>query len=264
VVVGDQVSVPFTGNVLFNNVTVSVTPGLPKTAGHHLAAGTGVPFTVNITNNGAAPQLFFIDARLNTSTALALATQFGTSGTVSLPLRSYIYWLVPTQTSTVSVAATGSLPIMFDYSPAIGDPDLESFGSGCSTSPSASYTPSGGSVAAGLWNAYPDECGPYPGPAPSGTASIAMTATAKAFDSAVTSDTSDFWLEVLDPSAPFAPIQINPGASATINVTITPSGPSGTVVSGALYVDVFVDNVPAYGQDSGDELAVFPYEYTIK
>ena len=47
-------------------------------------------------------------------------------------------------------------------------------------------------------------------------------------------------------------------------MTITPSGASGTVVSGTLYVDDFVSNVPPYGQIAGDELAALPYSYTIK
>ena len=48
-------------------------------------------------------------------------------------------------------------------------------------------------------------------------------------------------------------------------MTITPAGAKGTVVVGDLYVDDFDSNVPppAYGQQSGDELAAFPYTYTI-
>jgi hypothetical protein len=93
---------------------------------------------------------------------------------------------------------------------------------------------------------------------------MAMTATTKAFDPAVTSDTSDIWLAATNPAAAFSPIVINPGQTATINVTITPAGAAGTVVSGNLYVDDFVDNVPPYGQIAGDELAALPYAYTIK
>ena len=50
-----------------------------------------------------------------------------------------------------------------------------------------------------------------------------------------------------------------------MNVTITPSGPAGTVVSGNLYVDDFDSNVPppVTSQTSGDELAAIPYTYTI-
>jgi hypothetical protein len=36
------------------------------------------------------------------------------------------------------------------------------------------------------------------------------------------------------------------------------------VVSGHLYADVFDGNVPPFAQEGGDELAAFPYTYTIK
>jgi hypothetical protein len=38
---------------------------------------------------------------------------------------------------------------------------------------------------------------------------------------------------------------------------------SGTVVSGNLYVDDAVDHLPISGSESADELAAFPYEYTV-
>ena len=160
-----------------------------------------------------------------------------------------------------------SLPTMFDFSPAAGDPDLASSAPGtnplCSTSPSGSYSPAGGSVTAGVWVVVPAECGPFGTAAPAGTVSVSMTATTKAFDPAVTSPVGDFWEAAVNPDAPFSLFVIQPGQSATINVTITPSAPAGTVVSGNLYVDVFDGNVPPFGQVAGDELAALPYSYTI-
>ena len=90
------------------------------------------------------------------------------------------------------------------------------------------------------------------------------TVTTKSFDPAVTSDTGDIWLAATNPAASFAPIVLNPGQTAVIDVTITPSGASGTQVAGNLYVDDFVSGVPPYGQISGDELTAIPYAYTIK
>ena len=264
-VVGDEISQPFTGNIKFNNVSVSAA-GLPDSLDTQLAAGTPVTVPVTITNNGAAPEDFFIDPRLNSSATLTLATQFGTSDTVPLPAVSNPFWLVPTQTSSVSVTDSSTLPTMFDTGPNAGDPDLASSSFGgplCSTTESVNYTRLGGTVTAGIWFALPAECGPYPGPAPAGTATMNATATAKAFDPAVTSDTGDIWLAATNPAATFSPIVINPGQTATINVTITPSGSSGTQVSGNLYVDDFINNVPPYGQIAGDELAALPYAYTI-
>jgi hypothetical protein len=92
---------------------------------------------------------------------------------------------------------------------------------------------------------------------------MAMSATFKAFDPAVTSDTGDLEQAAVDPATNYSPAVIQPGQSATIHVTITPSGPAGSVVSGTLYVDDFLTDVPPYGQESADELAAVPYTYTI-
>ena len=224
---------------------------------------------VTITNTGAAPEDYFVDPRLNGTQTFTLAS-FGAPNPITLPNTDGVpAWLVPTETSSVHVTQTSSLPTMFDWGIDPGDPDLSSAPSGpgplCSTSSSGSDTPPGGLVGAGFWFASPSECGPYPGPAPAGTATVTMTAQAKPFDPAVTSDTGDIWPASIDPSTAFSPIVINPGQTATVNVTITPSGPKGTVVSGNLYVDDFDTNVPppVTSQTSGDELAAIPYTYTI-
>jgi hypothetical protein len=257
--VGNEISEPFFGNIQFNRVSASAA-GLPNSASTKLAAGTPVTIPVTITNNGAAPEDFFIDARLNKTAALVLAP-LNKATDLTLPfVGNPPFWLVPTQTSSVSLSQTSSLPTMFDFGPDPGDPDLtNSRTAKCSTTPSASYTPAGGSVTAGVWFALPSECGPYAGPAPAGTASLSLTAHTKAFDPAVTSGPGDLWS-----SGQFTPVVIGAGQTATINVTIKPAGASGTVVHGTLYVDDFVSNVPPYGQLAGDELAAFPYTYTIK
>ena len=280
-VVGDEISQPFTGIIQFNAVR-AVAAGLPDSARYKLAAGKAVTVPVTVTNNGAAPEDFFIDPRLDTTAALVLAPL--APNTVTLPMASYFpEWSVPTETSSISLSQTSSLPAMFDFSPYPGDPDLVSATSGsgplCADSESASYSPSGGTVTAGVWSAGPTECGPYataatPGfpAAPSGTATITMTAETREFDPAVSSVTGDAWqLLAVDPgafapsttSAGFTPVVVNPGQTAVIDVTITPSGSNGTTVNGVLYVDDFAGGVPPYGQTSGDELAAIPYSYTI-
>ena len=70
-------------------------------------------------------------------------------------------------------------------------------------------------------------------------------------------------LASINPAAPFSPVIVNPGQTATIDVTITPSGAAGTVVQGNLYVDDFVSGVPPYGQETGNEVSSIPYEYTV-
>jgi len=267
-VVGNELSEPYTGSVVFNNTSASAA-GLPDSASTTLASGTPVTVPVTVTNNGAAPESVFIDARLNTTQSLTLANF--ASGTVALPLAvAFPTWLVPTETSSVSVAQTSSLPAMFDVFPAPGDPDLASSapGSGplCADTASVSYTPPGGTVTAGLWESAPTECGPYQvGGAPAGTATDTLTVQTKAFDPAVTSATGDLWAQSLSPSSSATPVTVNPGQTVTINVTITPSANSGSVVSGNLYVDAADLRLapPAYGQSSGSELSALPYEYTV-
>jgi Subtilase family/Peptidase inhibitor I9 len=267
-VVGNEVSQPFTGSIQFNRVKAEA-HGLPNSVSQKLAAGAPITIPVTVTNDGAAPQEFFVDARLDATQDLTLPVQLGTSDSVALPNLSLgaPVWLVPTQTSYVTVSQTSSPPAMFDFSPFPGDPDSASSSSAlCGTSESASYGPPGNTVTAGYWFASPEGCGPYPGPAPSGTATLSMIAHTKGFDPAVTSAPGDLWTASINPTAlaTFSPVLINPGQTGTIYVTITPSGAPGTVVRGTLYVDDFVSGVPPYLQVSGDELAAFPYAYTIK
>jgi len=266
-VVGDEISQLFTGTIQFNSVRVTGS-GLPHSAGDALVAGIQVTYPVTITNTGVAPEDYFVDPRLDTTSSLVLAPQ--TEDTVALPMTvpNYPSWLVPTQTSSISVSQVANQPAMFDFSPYPGDPDLVSAGSGsglCSDNESGSYGPPGGTVTAGAWTAGPSECGPYGASAAAGSATIKMTAQTKAFDPNMRSTTGDLWLAALDPTALglISPLTINPGQSAVIQVTITPSGPNGTVVSGTLYVDDLTYGVPPYGQVSGDELAAIPYSYTI-
>ena len=265
-VVGDEISQQFTGNVAFNKTSASAA-GLPNSTGTTLPAGVPVTVPVTVTNTGAAPEDIFVDPRLTSTTTLTLAPFSQASG-LSLPLVvGSPVWFVPTETSGVSVTGVASLPISFDFGADQGDPDVasETFGPQpqCSTAPSASYTPTSSAVTQGFWFATPSECGPYPAGAPAGTVSMSASATTRAFDSAVTSSTGDIWPASTNPATTFSPVVLHPGQSTTIQVTITPTGPAGTIVHGDLFVGSFSSNVPPYGQQGGDELSDLPYSYTI-
>jgi hypothetical protein len=56
---------------------------------------------------------------------------------------------------------------------------------------------------------------------------------------------------------------IEPGQTATIDVTITPSASPGALVSGDLYVDDLAGPLASSGQTAGDELIALPYKYTV-
>jgi hypothetical protein len=263
---GNELADSYTGSVKFNVATAKAS-GLPDSSRVTLAEGTPVTIPVTIKNNGPEPEDFFVDPRLNSDTVLPLASF--TSDTVNLPMNgAFPVWVVPSETSALWLSQTSSVPGMFDFEPAPGDPDLSSSsttpGSLCSTSESAFYAPSGGSVTPGEWLAGPSECGPYAAAAPAGTATITATAITKKFDPAVTSTTGDLWTASGTGQFAVNPVVIAPGASATIHVTITPSAePVGTVVRGTLYVDDLLAAIPPYSQLSGDEVDAIPYEYKV-
>ena len=273
-VVGDELSQPFTGTIQFNAVSAWAR-GLPNSARYKLAAGVPVTVPVIVTNSGVAPEDFFVDARLDTMSTITLAALY--PNTVSLPMTTPYFptWFVPSETSSLALSQSATVPAMFDFSPYTGDPDQASASSGlgdlCAGNASASYSPPGGTVTAGLWNAGPTECGPYsatatPPAASAGSATIDMTAETKTFDTSVTSNTGDFvWLASVNPAdlGSFKPVVVNPGQKAVIDVTITPSGTSGTLVQGTLYVDDYIGNLPPYGVFGADELTAIPYSYQI-
>jgi hypothetical protein len=263
-IVGDQVTQPFTGNILLNQVAASA-PSLPTSASTTLPAGVPVTVPVTITNNGAAPDFFFVDARLNTVMSLPLASQEppNSASGYTLPLTSaQPVWLVPTETSALATTATANVPIEYDYDPQAGDPDL--YGAPTTANNAAgSYTPSGGTVTPGYWFASPTELGPYNAAAAAGVVNMTMTATMKCFDPAVASPTGDFWIYSTGNGPAFNPIVLNPGQSTTVDVTITPAGTPGTVVSGTLYVDDYMGAVPPYSSTAGNEVAGLNYTYTV-
>jgi hypothetical protein len=235
--------------------------GLPDSPADTLT-GTA---TVNVTvhNDGTAPEAYFVDARLSTSAFYNLAALTG-SGTIA-PLNesdNVPVYLVPTGTTSLEMAAatSGSELIQFDSSSPAGDPDIASTQALTAT---ASF--SANPVTQGEWSIAPTTVGPFgtTGATPEAV-DTAMGATTPAFDPAVNSPLGDMWQLSLDPSLPFGALIVPPGQSGTIPVTITPSGPPGTVVSGTLYVDdvslVLLDFFPV---PNGNQVAAFPYTYTI-
>jgi Subtilase family/Peptidase inhibitor I9 len=292
-----DVTNPVSGNELFQSFTakvaydkVKIHASFPNGTNTKLKAGVPVNVPVTITNTGTQAETYFADGRLNTSGTIPLVELSGNATTpLPVPVGVNPIWLVPTETNQLTLTATADQPVNADFFYNSGEPDVYSgaVGNGATVQVNAKE------VSPGLWVTDIGQSGPFSGPAPAGTVTASVQARGNLFDPAITSTTGDIWQEGVDPSAdpaiaatlkahgldvtrmrngdkpssapadvapdPTGPITLAPGQSATIIVTITPAGDPGTVVKGTLYIDDF-NNLT----DGGDELAAFPYAYTIK
>ncbi len=270
---GLEVSEPFMGTIAFNQVNVASNLPLGDTS---IESGTTQKYTVDVTNTGNAPQEFFVDPRLNHLATINLLDQNfpPTAANMTLPLPAgleFPYYAVPSQTTQLRASISGSAPVTFDLQYFLGDPDVSPVvknglsGAESTASDSANVTLNEPAVSSGWWLFNPDEIGPFPpAGAPPVTASAQVSAVTQAFDPWMTSSTGDMWSAFNGLSSGFSPIYLAPGASATITVTITPSGPAGTTVSGTLYVDDYTLGTEFFdGPVGSDELAAIPYSYTV-
>jgi hypothetical protein len=266
-VVGNEISQPYSGSVKLDNTGITIA-GLPDTQNAQLQANTPVVVQLQVTNSGRAPQALFFDPRLNQTTSINVANVNPPPSSAGYPLPltgGSPQWIIPTQTRSVKLSATATLPVMFDYGPFQGDPDLVGNPAKNNTA-AGSYTPTGGTVQPGFWFASPSEIGPYPGPAPAGLVNMSLVATTKAFNTNITSPGGDLWQAAVDPNvlSTFQAFVVGPGETVTVPVTITPTGARGTKVSGMVYLDALENGVPPYGEPTGDEVAAIPYSYTIE
>ncbi len=280
-VTGTEVADPFTGNVAFTAAGTEV-PAKLLPQGRTLAMDQSVIVPVTITNTSNAPQDYYLDPRLDKIATLALTplsysanqpVQIGTAAS-ALPLSSSAgqsLYFVPSESSSVTVRQTSTVPAMTDLAPASGDPDTGlaalSSSSLCGLSAQVSYTPADGLVASGGWLPEPTECGPFRWAAPPGTATDTVIVTTAGFDPTVSTATGD--LEQLAQSASAGnkalthAVELQPGQSATVNVTFKPAGRAGTTDTGTLYLDALQSGVPPAGQLSGDEVAALAYSYKV-
>jgi Subtilase family len=255
---GQVLSSAYSGRVTFAAPPVTIT-GLPNNAGKRIAAGKSRTVTVTVKNNGVGIQDLFLDPRTPQRQAFSLLAITPDAG-IEFPLPAGTtppFYLVPTQTNTIDAVAQASEPVTFDFGPEFGDPDLPAISSGNS----AAATFATRAATPELWDIAPTTVGPFGDTgAAKGTVSTAMIAHTLGFDTNTSSSTGDIWQQAVDPNAAdFTPLTLQPGQKGTMTLTITPSGRSGKVVRGTLYVDVF-----GLQLDIGGEVVAVPYEYTIK
>lgn len=269
-VVGDELSQQFSGHIGVNTVDVAA-PGLLDSAAATLPAGRPTTVPVTVHNTGTAPEDFFLDPRLDRTADLALAPV--ESGTVTVPLpgsEPSPTWLVPSETSSVTVDGRSTEPVMFDMAPETGDPDVLS--SRGTATPTA--TVAGRPVQPGLWSVMPSPVGATPTAVTPTTATFGMVARTQPFDTSATSPATDLWLDSTTPLAAMRLVTIQPGQSAVLPLTIIPAGARGTTVRGTVYVDqLAVGQTPVVNslnmndlaptEPTANDLVGLPYQYTI-
>jgi hypothetical protein len=270
-VTGQEIEQPFHGTIGFDQLSVHAN-GLPS--GGKLPAGRAVTVPVTVRNTGVEPIAVGVDARTNRVQTLTPAPIQG-STEVDLPEdpSTAPVYMAPPDTSRLTVSTTSTVPAQVEMQGSAAGfdvfGDLKAAQHGATTSV-ATVGEREGYVSKGIWFASLQEIGPFgdEGAQP-GHATYTASMHTTGFDPAVTSSTGDPFDFAVDPNGTGGtPVIIQPGQSATIQVTITPSGRSGDTVEGHLNL-VTVPVLPTGAtalpfNGTGEVLAVLPYSYRIK
>ena len=280
---GTVTSSPFKVSIRYNSVSAKA-PQLPTSVKTKLKQGQPVTIAVTVSDSSVKQLNYFVDPRLDQVGTLSLAELSGNS-TFPLPQPDSVipFWLVPSHVSSASMTAAADQPVNVDFFWQGGNPDVYASATGNTTT----VTPTGSSLTPGIWETDLGQTGPFSGPAPAGTVSVAATAVGQLFDTAVSSTTGDFFAAGVagqssnafrqDLSATSKRLELEnqgkkhwfgptsgwgscgPTQTTTIMVTITPDAAVGTQVHGHLYIGA-VDNFLS----NADELIDLPYAYTVQ
>ncbi len=261
---GNALQTPLSGTVSFAPITATVR-GLPDSKMATLTRRSQYVAKVTVHNDGDSAESYFLDGRLDRATSLTL-TSTTPATSLQLPLSGYApypQWIVPTDSTSLTAAATSSAPTTFDFSPYNGEPDIGATVSGDDASATIT-APAGSLLTQGDWDIVPQQIGPFgsKGASPS-TTTLSLVATTPAFDPGLTSDTGDLWEQGAAARAAFKPVIVQPGQTITLYAVITPTAKSGSVVRGTLYLDDSSAVTNIGPSPSGDQLEAIPYVYTV-
>jgi hypothetical protein len=249
-------STSLTASLSYDQVQASAS-GLPNSPGKKILNGKSVTAQIQVTNTGAQPEAYMIDARRDQQTVQPLTALFASPASEPLPITNgglIPQFVVPPFSPAMAMAATSTVPITLDTSPNFGTPDVEAFSFG----DSAVAFPTAGELPASIWSCAPAERGPFTTTAVSTTYSCGAYAITDAFASDVSTTAGNLWADLELGTSTYVGLVLNPGQSGTILVTISPTDPARTHVRGFLSLETFNFNTL-----SSDEVASFPYAYTV-
>ena len=272
---GAEISQQFRGHITFDRL--GATRGnLPNSASRVLKAGQPFTTTVTVHNTGVQALAVGADPRLE---KVRLLQPVPIQGSTTFPLPADPsdppVYITPPDTSSLTVAASTSIPTQVEVQGSAAGfdvfGDLQAAQGGSTVSVASIEEHGKGTISNGIWFTAIDEIGPFSdsGEAP-GTATITASMRTNLFDPAVTTSTDDPFRISVDPSSDGfgTPVLVPPGGTAAIQVTITPQGHKGSVVSGhlnlvtppALPVSAGT-GLPFYS--TGAAIITLPYTYTI-
>ena len=265
-VTGKELGEKFSGTIAFGRAKVAAV-GVPTSTATSLPQGQATTAQVTVTNTGIAPVNVQLDPRTDAVRSRPLTSPFG-SQDFQLPDHGAPTFLVPPGTTSLTATAVSDVPAVVDLLP--GAQGIEvvgglQAGKKGSTVSSATVKEKPGTVSTGIWYTDVNEIGPVgPSGPPTADSQVDLTARTPDFDTAVTSSTGDFWPVVLDPQADIGtPVTIQPGGSATVTVSIKPTGKVGSTVHGVLNVIVPPSFAYPNFNTTGDVITSLGYAYTV-
>ncbi|MGI3782028.1 MAG: hypothetical protein ACRYG2_14775, partial [Janthinobacterium lividum] len=230
--------------------------------------GQTTPARVTVTNTGIAPINVQLDARTDTVHNTPLTSPFGPQNFQLPDHAGSPTFLVPPSTTALTATAVSDVPAVVDLLSGSQGIDVVgglAEGKKGSTVSSVTVKEKRGTVSTGIWYTDVNEIGAVgPQGSPTADSRVDLVARTPDLDPAVTSSTGDFWQLAFDPQADGGtPVTIQPGKSATVTVSIKPTGDVGAKVHGVLNVIT----PPALGLPSfattGDVITSLDYAYTV-